>query len=309
MKLAKLIVTFLGTSSATPTRSRNLPSILIERDGDGMMLDCGEGVQKELFKYRGGLSRLSTILITHLHGDHVMGLVGLFQSMTLTQRANPITLVGPTGLLKWLKTTFRMLRIGLTFEIIFHPANTGIVLRTQHYTIRAARADHSVEAFSYVIEERKRPGIFHPEKARALGVPEGKLWARLQRGRTVHIGERTYRPADVLGPSREGRKIGYSGDSRPSESLARFFRGCNLLVFDSTFHSRDRDKAVERKHSTAREAATLAKKAKVGELVLTHFSARYRSVVPLLKDAREVFPNTKAASDGLRLEIPYPTSG
>ncbi len=307
--MAKISVTFLGTSSATPTRSRNLPSILIERDGEGMMLDCGEGVQKGLFRYRGGLGRLSTILITHLHGDHVTGLVGLFQSMTLTQRTNSITLVGPAGLLKWLQTTFRMLRIGLTFDIKFYPARTGIVVRTPHYFIRAARADHSVEAFSYVVEERKRPGIFHPERARSLGIPEGKLWARLQRGRAVRIGERTYQPADVLGPSREGRKIGYSGDSRPSESLARFFRECNLLVFDSTFHSRDMDKAVERKHSTAREAASLAKKARVGQLVLTHFSARYRSVAPLLNDAREVFPNTKAAFDGMKLEIPYPASG
>jgi ribonuclease Z len=273
------------------------------------MLDCGEGVQKELFKHRGGLGRLSTILITHLHGDHVTGLVGLFQTMSMTQRTNPITLVGPTGLLKWLKTTFRMLRIGLSFDIKFLPADTGIVLRTSYYHVRATRANHSVEAFSYVVEEPKRPGIFHPEKARALGIPEGKLWARLQRGRAVRVGERTYRSVDVLGTSRKGRRIGYSGDTRPSEGLARFFRGCDLLVFDSTFHSRDADKAVERKHSTAREAAALAKKAKVGQLVLTHFSARYRTVAPLLKDAREVFPNTKAAYDGLKIEIPYPASG
>ena len=307
--MAKLSVIFLGTSSATPTRSRNLPSILVERDGDGIMLDCGEGVQKELFRYRGGLSRLSTILVTHLHGDHVTGLIGLLQTMTLSQRVSPVTIVGPTDLLRWLKTTFRILRIGLTFNIQFFPARNGVVLRTSHYKIRAARANHSVEAFCYVLEEAKRPGVFHPEKARALGIPEGKMWARLQRGRPVRIRDRTYRPVDVLGPARQGRKIGYSGDTRPSESLRRFFRKCSLLVFDSTFHSKDRDKAVERKHSTSREAATLAKRANVGQLVLTHFSARYRNVRPLLKDAREVFPNTETAYDGLKLEIPYPASG
>jgi ribonuclease Z len=309
LKLAKLSVTFLGTSSATPTRSRNLPSILVERDGDGMLLDCGEGVQKELFKYRGGLGRLSTILVSHLHGDHVTGLIGLFQSMSMTQRGTPINLVGPPALQKWLKATFRMLRVGLTFDIKFIPAHPGIVLRTPHYSVRAAPADHSVEALCYVLEEPRRPGIFHPEKARALGIPEGKLWARLQRGRAVRIGEKTYRPAEVLGTSRYGRKIGYSGDTRPSESLTRFFRGCDLLVFDSTFHSRDAAKALERKHSTSREAAALAKRAKVRQLVLTHFSARYRTATPLLKDAREVFPNTRAAYDGMKLEIPYPASG
>ncbi len=134
------------------------------------------------------------------------------------------------------------------------------------------------------------------------------MWARLQRGRSVRIGGKVFRPLDVLGPPRLGRKVGYSGDTRPSERLARFFRGSSLLIFDSTFHSRDQDKAVERKHATAREAALLAKKAGAGQLVLTHFSARYRSIAPLLRDAKEVFQNTKAAQDGLKLEIPYPAS-
>lgn len=155
-----------------------------------------------------------------------------------------------------------------------------------------------------MFEETPRPGVFDSAKAKALGVPMGKKWSSLQHGRSVVVGGKRVRPGEVLGPKRPGSSVGYSGDTRPSASLARFFSGVDLLIFDSTFAAKDADKAVERKHSTAVEAAEVAKSAKAKRLALTHFSARYRSVSALVKQAREVFPETFAASDGMVVEIP-----
>jgi len=304
--LVKLIVTFLGTSAAVPTADRGLPAVAVKREGEVVLMDCGEGVQRRVLSGSLGLGGDMTILITHLHGDHVTGLLGLLQTMSLAQRREPLNLVGPQKLLKWLEVTSELLHIGLTFPIHFSTAKPGVVLRTGGFRIRAARAAHSVEAFSYLVEEFRRPGVFHPERAKSLGVPEGKLWSRLQKGKSIKLEGERVEPSQVTGPPRPGRKIGYSGDTRPSAELARFFSGCDLLIFDSTFRDSDREKAVERKHSTSLEAAELARKAKARHLVLTHFSARYTSVSSLVREARSVFPNTTAASDGLSIEVAYP---
>ena len=304
--MVRLIVTFLGTSAAAPTAQRGLPAVAIKREGEVVLMDCGEGVQRRVLSESLGLGSDMTILITHLHGDHVTGLLGLLQTMSLAQRRKPLDVVGPEKLLRWLEVTAELLHIGLTFPIRFSPARSGVVLRTSAFRIRAARAAHSVEAFCYVVEELSRPGVFYPEKAKSAGVPEGKLWSRLQRGKSVTIGGRRIEPSQVTGPPRPGRKIGYSGDTRPSARLARFFSGCDLLIFDSTFRDSDREKAIERKHSTSLEAAELAKNAKVRQLALTHFSARYTRVSSLVREARRIFPETIAASDGLSIEVPYP---
>jgi ribonuclease Z len=301
-------VTFLGTSSAAPTRDRGLPAVAIQREGEVVLMDCGEGVQRQIIGQGVGLNKEMAILITHLHGDHVTGLLGLLQTMGLAQRTKPLTIVGPPDLLKWLKLTSRLLHIGLTFPIQFYPARTGKVLRLRSFRIRTARALHSIEAYSYVVEENPRPGEFHPEKARELGIPEGKLWSKLQKGRSVTVGGRTYSSSDVTGPRRPGRKIGYSGDTRPSSRLVRFFRRCDLLIFDSTFQESDKAKAIERKHSTSTEAAEVASKARARRLALTHFSARYARSSALVREARTVFPNTFAAVDGMTVSVDYPPS-
>lgn len=306
--MARLTVTFLGTSSATPTRSRALPSIVIERNGTVIIMDCGEGMQRSLIKAGIGLNKETIILISHLHGDHVSGLLGLLQTMTLAQRTKPLTIIAPSDLKEWLDVTARLLHVGMTFEVNFTPCKVGKVYEADEYSINVARAIHTIESYSFKITEKERPGVFYPEKAIALGVPEGKLWSKLQHGKKVVINGRVVKPEQVVGPKRPGRVIGYSGDTRPSETLLRFFSGCDLLIFDSTFSEMDRDKAVERKHSTALEAAQLAKKANVKKLVLTHFSARYRRLSKLLNEARTVFPNSILAYDGLRIDVPYPDS-
>jgi len=304
--MVRLTVTFLGTSSAAPTKNRGLPAIAIQREGSVILLDCGEGVQRQVLSQGIGLNRDTSILVTHLHGDHVTGLLGLLQTMSMAQRRKPVHLVGPAKLSKWLEVTADLLQIGLTFPIEFSRAKEGTVLQTDDFYVRATKAIHSVEAYSYVVVERSRPGVFFPERAKALGVPEGKLWSRLQKGRKVQVGGRMVSPSEVMGPPRPGRKIGYSGDTRPSPRLSGFFSGCDLLIFDSTFHGKDRDKAVERKHSTCLEAAEVARDAGVRRLALTHFSARYTNIGSLVRQARTVFLETIAAHDGLDIDVTYP---
>ena len=294
----------MGTSSATPTKSRSLPSIAITRDGQVTLMDCGEGAQGRFVKFGLGLNKDMLVLITHLHGDHVNGLLGLLQTMSMSQRIRTLTMVAPQALFDWLKVTMRVLHIGLSFQVLMVPVKPGVVFRGRDFRIRAARADHSIEAWSYVFEELPRPGVFDPKKALALGIPEGRKWSSLQRGRSVVVKGTKTLPGQVLGRPRSGRKIGYSGDTRPTKALAKFFARVDLLIFDSTFAARDADKAVERKHSTAVEAARVAKEAGARELVLTHFSARYRSTRQLLREAKGVFEETVAAKDGLVLEVP-----
>lgn len=302
--MTNLEVFFLGTSSATPTKNRSLPAVAIRREGQVILMDCGEGAQARFVKFGLGLNREMLILITHLHGDHVNGLLGLLQTMGMSQRLRTLTIVAPEELFGWLQTTMDVLHIGLTFDVSFVSVRSGVVFRGKDFRIRAARASHSIDSWSYVFEELPRPGVFNPKKALALGIPEGKKWSSLQRGRSVVVkGERIH-PDQVLGPPRQGRSVGYSGDTRPTKTLTRFFHGVGLLIFESTYSSKDADKAVERKHSTAPEAAQLAKDAGVGRLVLTHFSARYQRPDTLLREAREIFPETLAARDGLVLDVP-----
>jgi ribonuclease Z len=293
----------LGTSSAAPTPGRGLPAVAVRREGELVLLDCGEGIQRQILQQGMGLNKETTILISHLHGDHVTGLLGLLQTMGLAQRAKPLTLVAPSPLLGWLEKTYETLHIGLTFPLRFVSVRQGRVLETRSFSITAAKAEHSIEAYSYRVEEHRRPGVFYPEKARRLGVPEGRLWSRLQGGKKVTVKGKKVAPSEVTGPPRRGRAVGYSGDTRPVKRLVSFFRGCDLLIFDSTFADRDSERAVERKHSTATDAARLAREARVGRLALTHFSARYASTSGLVREAKRIFPRTFAARDGLKVEV------
>ena len=282
-----------------------MPCVAVKREGEVILMDCGEGAQTQIAKYGIGINKNTLILITHLHGDHVNGLIGLLQTMSMSQRRSSLTIIAPGSLLKWLKTSIEVLHIGLTFELRFLPVRQGTVHKASEYRVRAARAHHSVESFAYLIEEYERPGVFAPRKAKVLGIPEGRKWSSLQHGKSVIVKGKKFKPTDVMGDKRPGRKIGYSGDTRPTKSLAKFFRGSDLLIFDSTFSSEDLDKAKERMHSTAEEAAELAREAAVRKLVLTHFSARYRNVSRMLKQARSVMPETVAAADGMTVEVLY----
>ncbi|MDG6998345.1 MAG: ribonuclease Z [Nitrososphaerota archaeon] len=296
---------FLGTSSAVPTKERGLSCTAISYENSLAFFDCGEGSQRAINLAGLGFNKDSTVFITHMHGDHVVGLLGLLQTMSMNRREKRLEIFGPKGIIDFVKTNREILKFGMTFDAVVNEIRPGLIYSNLKYKVYAQRSDHVDESFAYVFEEREKPGKFDTSKASMLGVPEGPLWSTLQHGSKV-ISPKTgkvVRPEQVLGPTRMGKKIGISGDTRPSSKLQRFFKGCNLLIFDSTYSDTHAANAVENRHSTSREAAKLAKKAGVKKLVLTHFSARYKNVSSLVKQAREVFPATIAARDGLIYDV------
>lgn len=241
-----------------------------------------------------------------MHGDHCMGLLGLIQTMAMNSRERPVDIFGPTGIEELLKQGRRILGFGLPFPLNFTKVQEGIVVKEQEYVVKACRAEHDAESYAYCLQENPRPGVFQKDKAKKLNIPEGNLWSQLQHGSPIIVGRRTILPRQVLGQKRQSRKIGFSGDTRPTPGLARFFKGCNVLIFDATYGDQHADKAVQNLHSTAREAASIANNAGVDLLVLTHFSARYLDVSSLLLQAAMIHSKVMVATDQMSIEIPYP---
>jgi ribonuclease Z len=304
--LVQLKVVFLGTSSSIPTKERGLTSIAIMRGDELILFDAGECSQRALVSASLGLNRRMKIFITHLHGDHCVGLLGLLQSMSMVARDKPLSIYGPAGITSFIKYNMHYLRFGLTFNLNVYRVREGVVNQEEDYVVLACKAEHTKPTYSYILKEKDRPGVFYPEKAKNLGIPEGRLWSQLQHGELVKYDGKTFTPDEVVGPNRRGRIIGYSGDTRPTPRLRDFFNGCDLLIFDSTYGDAFADKAVENFHSTAREAARLAQEAEVRTIVLTHFSARYDNVDELVKEASEVHKNVLAAHDFMEIDVPYP---
>ncbi len=305
-RLARLKLTFLGSSSAVPTASRGLSSIAVTRDGEVLLFDAGEGMQRSYLMANLGFNRKMKIFITHLHGDHCVGLLGLLQTMTMIGRQRPLNVYGPRGLLGFINNNISSLKFGLTFPLNIDVVKEGLVVEEKSYFVHACRGIHHIVNYAYTIEEKARAGVFHPEVARRLGVPMGKLWSKLQGGETVMIGKKIVQPTQVLGPSRPGRKIAISGDTRPSLKLRRFIANSDVAVLDSTYFDDHQDKAKENLHMTAREAAVIASECGVKLLILTHFSSRYEDLQPYLSQATEIHANTLAASDFMVVNVPYP---
>jgi ribonuclease Z len=301
--LSDIKIQFLGTSSAVPTRDRGLSCIVVHYGNELLIFDCGEGAQRTAITGGVGLNKETSIFISHLHGDHVVGLLGLLQTMAMQRRNRPLHVFGPKGIAEFIQLNQKLLNFGLTYPVYARNVRRGIVYDSKKlkYRVLAEKSEHSTISYAYLFQEKDKPGRFKPKVALKLGVPEGPLWSKLQSGQSV-VSKKTkkkVRPDQVLGPSRPGKKIGISGDSRPTDRLARFFRGCDVIIFDSTYGDDHSENAIKNMHSTAREAAKLARKARAKLLILTHFSARYRDIAPLVKQAQEVFPNTIAAEDNL----------
>jgi ribonuclease Z len=294
---------FLGTSAAQPTESRGMSCICLEREGEILMFDAGEGAQVSYLRSGLGWNKKMKIFVTHLHGDHCIGILGLLQTMTLQHRTEPIEIYGPDGIEEFIGENIRILNFGLSFPVTITAVNPGLVCEEKTYTIRAEKAEHSVVAFSFLFEEKDRPGKFDITRAKSLGIPEGPLWHDLQMGNEIKVGGKTIKPSEVIGEKRPGRKIGISGDTRPTKKLEEFFKDCDYLSFDCTFSDKLRDKAIETFHSTAKEAAAFAKNANVTNLILTHFSARYKDEDELLEEARQIHGSVFAAKDLLEVEI------
>jgi ribonuclease Z len=297
---------FLGTSAATPTMERGLSSIALVRGGELLIFDTGEGMQRNFIKARLGVNKKMKIFITHMHADHCLGLLGLLQTMSLQGREKAVDIYGPKKLSEFLKENMRIINFGLIFEINIHTIdNEGIVVREKDYQISCCNAEHLIPAYAYSLIEYDRPGIFNVQKAKLLGIPQGELYRKLQYGHDIIYNGTIIKSTNVVGPSRSGRKIGISGDTRPTNKLKNFFENCNLLVFESTYGDDNNQKAIEYCHSTAAEAAMLAKKSHVKKLLLTHFSARYDDTSSLINEASIIHQNVEAAHDLKTVNIPY----
>ena len=297
-------IVFLGTSGSMPTQRRGASAIAVKRNRELIFLDCGEGTQRRMVEAGLGFRRPTKIFISHLHGDHILGLPGLLQSMTLLDRKKSLEVYGPKGLADFMRAFSETLG-GPGFPVkLFEIVSEGLVFQGDEYTVAAIEADHDMPSWSYVLEERPRPGRFHPEKAEAFGVPKGSLWKRLQRGEDVVLeGGSTVKSEEVVDPSRRGLKIAYSGDTRPSKRFALAAEGSDLLIHEATFDESLLERAGENRHSTAVQAAEIAVKAKAERLILTHISSRYTDPSHLLEAAREIFPETTIAEDLDEIEL------
>ena len=303
--LTDLNVIFLGTGVSIPTPQRGLSAIAIRRKNELLMFDCGEGSQRQMIQAGVGFHRKTKLFITHMHGDHVLGLPGLLQTMSLLDRTKKLEIYGPQGIKAFVEAISQTVRFSLNFPVQVSEVEAGLVCEEKEYKVYATQSDHMNHSLAYALIEKPRPGRFNIEKAKKLGVPEGPLWSKLQGGSSVKLPSgKNVKPEMVLGPSRPGRKIVYSGDTRDSENLVKLAENADLLIHEATFDDELTERAVEDGHSTPSMAAETAKKAGVKRLVLTHISARYKDANLLLEQARKVFVNTELAEDFLRLELP-----
>lgn len=288
----------LGTSSATPTRERNVSSLAVFLDGRSLLFDCGEGTQYQLIRSPLRLGHLEAIFITHAHGDHLFGLPGLLATLSMQGRSTPLAVHAPRGVETFVTAAlqYSYLQLGYPYEI--REVAEGEIVRAEGYSVRALRLDHRVPTFGYTVIESDRPGKFDVDRARELGIPKGPMYALLQEGEDVTLDDgRFIRSADVVGPPRAGRRVTYCTDSAPCANAIELARGSDLLIHEATYADDMEDEARLRKHSTSRQAAAIAKEALASRLLLTHFSPRYTDTTVLLEEARSVFPNVEVARE------------
>lgn len=301
-----LTATFLGTGAATPTVDRNVAGLAVQREGETILFDCGEGNQRQMMRYGVGFS-FTEIFFTHYHADHILGVTGLLRTMGLQDRTAPVTLYGPRGAQRVLGAAISLGIERNKFPVEIQEIRPGDRLRREQYDIVVFETEHRPDTVGFALAEHTRLGRFNPERARELGVPEGPLWGRLHKGETVALEDgRTVSPADLVGAPRRGRTLVYTGDTRPSLKVVEVSRGADLLIHEATFGSDELERAKETGHSTAAEAARVALEAGVRRLVLTHISPRYTRDAPeLLAEARAIFPETTIARDGMTVDVPF----
>ncbi|MGZ8398716.1 MAG: ribonuclease Z [Gemmatimonadales bacterium] len=301
-----LSITFLGTAAATPTIDRNVAGLAVQRKGETLLFDCGEGNQRQMMRYGVGFA-FHEIFFSHYHADHMLGVTGLLRTMGLQDRTLPVTLYGPKGAQRILGAAISLGVERNKFPVEIVEVKPGDRLARDEYEIAVFETEHRAETVGYALVEHIRLGRFNPDRAQELGIPEGPLWGQLHKGRTVTLPDgRTVGPADLVGAPRPGRTLVYSGDTRPHAAVVEASRGADLLVHEATFGGDEMDRARETGHSTAAEAARVALDAGVRRLVLTHISSRYnRDAAELLAEARAVFPETVIARDGMTVDVPY----
>jgi ribonuclease Z len=301
-----LRIIFLGTGGSLPTRNRNPSAVMVNREGELILFDCGEGTQQQMMRAKTGMMNLSSIFVSHFHADHFLGIPGLIQTMSFMGRKTPLLIYGPEGTREFTELFKALGYFTLKYEVRGILLKPGDIVEKEKYTIRAVKTEHSIPSLGYVLIENPRPGRFNREKAIELGIPPGPLFAKLQKGNPVEVNGKFVKPEDVMGDLRSGRTIVYSGDTRPCDTILEASRAADVLIHDGSFADEMADWAKESKHSTAGEVATLAKEAEVKKLILTHISSRYTDdAEPLLIDSMKIFENVIIAEDLMEIEIPY----
>ncbi|WP_265109324.1 ribonuclease Z [Halosolutus halophilus] len=306
-----LRVTFLGTSGAIPTTDRNPSGIFVSREGEQLLFDAGEGTQRQMMRFGTGFS-ISQLFVTHLHGDHVLGIPGLLQTMAFNDREEPLAIHTPRGTRRQLKSFVNALDNRPSFPVRISEIGDGdVAYRADEYEVRAFETDHDTRSVGYALVEDDRKGRFDRERAEELGVPVGPKFSTLHEGEPVELEDGTVvDPEQVVGESRPGRSIVYTGDTRPTAAAIEVADEPDLLIHDATFADDRADRAAETAHSTARQAAEIANRANADRLALMHVSSRYAGQTEdHEKQAREVFDGEAfVPDDGDELEIPYPDS-
>ena len=305
-------ITFLGTSSGVPTRARNVSSLALRlpQRAEVWLFDCGEGTQHQILRSDVKVSQLSKIFITHMHGDHIFGLMGLLASCGLAGSAQHVEIYGPPGLEDYLKACIRYSHTHFSNRLKVHVANAGLLYEDQEYFVRCLPLKHRIPAFGYAIEEKDRPGRFRAQQAKSLGIPSGPLYGKLKKGQTVTLEDgRIIRGQDLCEPTEAGRKMVYCTDTVYCDAAVDLAKGADILIHEATCSHQDASMAFERLHSTSTMAAQVALNAQVKQLVMTHFSPRYApgnsiQLNHLLEEAKTIFPNTILAHDFMSIEVP-----
>jgi ribonuclease Z len=299
-------IVILGAGGSWPSPLRNVPAIAVRIGPEVVLLDCGEGTQRQFMLSPLSFMDITKIFITHFHGDHFLGIPGLLQSMGFNDRKKPITIYGPSGTEELVSMLLYLGYFKPSYEINAKSVKPGQVLEFGRYYVKVGKASHFVPALAYAIEEKMRPGKFNLAKAKELGLPEGPLYQRLQKGETVVHDGKEIKPEMVMGVPRRGRKLVYTGDTLPLDEMVEFAKGADVLIHDGTVDSSLEAKANEYGHSSARQAATIAKKSGARVLILSHISPRYEKTEVLEQDAKKIFENVIVAKDLLEYEVPLP---
>ncbi len=302
----------LGTSSGKPTLHRNVSALAVVGEGEWWLFDCGEGTQTQIA--RAGLSpqKLAGIFITHLHGDHFNGLPGLLSTMSLDQRQKELTLVTPTGVGEYLNLLASLKICYVTYPLklrefdarSFANKEQALVYESSKFTVTTRPLDHRIFALGFRLEEKMKPGRFNLERAQELNIPAGPMYSQLQAGKSVTLADgRVIHPSEVLGPPRPGKVVSYCLDTRPCANAVKLAASADWLIHEATFTEDHLEESHHFGHSTAIQAAEIAREANAQRLLITHFSSRFPDVRPLLEEARSIFPETYAAEDLMELEV------
>ncbi len=290
----------LGTSGSTPTKERQMPSFAFIYDGDVLLFDCGEGTQMQMLKYGINLSKVKAIFVSHAHGDHTIGIAGLVRSLAMTSRKEPLQIFVPKGYERVIKSLLVFDRAILNYPIIVTGVSTGTIYKTKSYTVRAFRLNHTIPDYGYVFQENPKRR-FIEKKAKKSGI-RNEMFSLLQKKGKIKVNGKTITLNSVT-LLQNGKKIVYATDTRPAKITEIESKGADLLIHESAYTENEKKLAIERKHSTAKEAALVARHAKVKMLLLTHISARHRTDENILKEARSIFKGTVVAKDGYTITV------